>query len=105
MGKIFSYITGSRAYGIPRDDSDVDLVVACFHEDYEILKAHSEAENKVHFGKLNLVLFNLDDPKSRARYKGWRQVHDKLVMMKPVTRDFAIKCFEAAGVTGGDSGE
>lgn len=100
MGKIISYITGSRAYGTPNSKSDVDLVVACYETDYHIIKNSSETEGKVMFGNLNIILFNLDEKKDRQRYRKWREVHEELVKQKPVTREQAIEAFNKAGVTG-----
>lgn len=61
---MFSFITGSRRYGTPRDDSDLDLVIYC--PNYQTERAIRAATGKkltpkamkqpVRFGNLNLII-------------------------------------------------
>lgn len=95
-----AFITGSRAYGYPKDDSDVDLAILCSNVDLEILWTEAYREHgkrdgspKLMFGHLNLVAFDADDPEEVKRFERWREAHNKLVAMAPVTKDVAIKMF------------
>lgn len=90
------YITGSRAYGIPSDESDIDLVVCLPREDIEKLWSLTEGSITLMFGKLNLVAFNIDDPEDMERYKSWSAAHDRLMAIKPVTKERAIQEFREA---------
>lgn len=90
-----AYITGSRAYGTPREDSDIDLVIACGTSDLFALWAVVE-HTKLMFGRLNLVAFNVDIPEEAARYERWLSVHNSLVARRPVTKEEAIAAFREA---------
>jgi hypothetical protein len=64
-----SFITGSRIYGIPKPDSDIDLVVFLTHDEYwKLAKLASpsspsnhpsasdeDAHPSLYFGNLNLI--------------------------------------------------
>ena len=101
-GSMKAFITGSRAYGIPREDSDIDLVVAVNKEDYYKLWDLSDNRDKLVFGRLNLVAFNVDRPEEVMRYEGWKAVNDKLVdasrLIGGVAHEQACKAFAEAGV-------
>lgn len=93
-----SFITGSRAYGIPREDSDIDLVIlvepdtACelwcinklgrFPED-----AHSF---KISFNNLDLIICS-----TKKAFNNWHKGTELLKAKKPVTREEAIEQFES----------
>lgn len=52
-----SFITGSRDYGSPTANSDIDLVILVSKEDAEFLKRQSDLGNlPTKFGKLNLII-------------------------------------------------
>lgn len=91
-----AYITGSRAYGYPREDSDVDLVVLCSEADCKIIWKQN-GYGRLQFGIINLVLFNADNPTDLNRYHKWKKAHDSLVARAPVTKEEAILCFREAG--------
>ena len=94
-----AYITGSRAYGTPREDSDIDLVIACGSNDlFELWESVDHV--RLMFGKLNLVAFNVDVPEEAARYERWLAVHKSLVARKPVTKEQAIAAFREADAEG-----
>ena len=64
------FLTGSRVYGVPHDESDVDLVVWVPHpEDRKILSEQSETCGPVRYGKLNLII-----PRSVQEFRVWREV-------------------------------
>lgn len=97
-----SYITGSQAYGYVSINSDIDLVVTLPEKDLKKLWAivHNDStykEKKLIFGNLNLVAFNLDSSEDMCRFYKWKAVHDRLVSMRPVTKEFAISQFREAG--------
>lgn len=92
-----SFVTGSRAYGTPTEESDIDLVVLLESEDCFALIAQAEMNHgplngsggpndvSLRFGKLNLIC--LDDPE---KFDLWKQATDVLKSRKPVTREEAV---------------
>jgi len=91
-----SFITGSRAHGIPREDSDIDLVVALHEKDYRTLWALS-TNGKLQFGNLNIVAFNMSNPEDAKRYEAWRKVNYELCAKGPVSKDIACLAYRLAG--------
>lgn len=88
-----AFITGSYAYGTPTESSDLDLAVLVNGEDSQLLWSRgSDGANSCRFGKLNLIVFMRQD-----RFEEWRRITQELIQQKPVTRDFAIEKFKAAG--------
>lgn len=92
-----AFITGSRAYGTPREDSDIDLVVFCSAEDAATLWDLRGDSQTVRYGRLNLVVFS-DTDSGRRNYARWKAVTDELRERSPVSRDEAVTAFQAAGV-------
>jgi hypothetical protein len=92
-----SYITGSRAYGFPRADSDIDLVIACSFDDAAVLWKASDNPPKCTFGPLNLIIFVVDTPEGIERFQSWFAIHNQLVASRPVTRDVAVAAFQSVG--------
>ena len=96
-----AYLTGSHAYGTPRADSDVDLVVhiPLGHEAAVLLKNASHvcfdgpSSMSLMFGRLNLIVFREID-----EFDKWREVTDALASKAPVTRDEAVAAFDASGI-------
>ena len=64
---MLSFITGSRVYGTPRPDSDVDLVVLVDEDTATLLRTLSDDKGAVRFGRLNLVVCT-----SPEEYSVWR---------------------------------
>lgn len=91
-----AFITGSRAYGTVREDSDIDLAVVVTPEEAQLLKNLSEQCPKTVFGRLNLVIF-VNTKDDLERYKAWKKVNEELKRRRPVTRQFAIDALELAG--------
>ena len=87
-----SFITGSRAYGTPMADSDIDLVVRVTSEEFTALNqlADSGLGESLRFGRLNLILCTEDD-----KYAAWWRGTRDLVAEKPVSREVAIEKFKA----------
>lgn len=92
----YSFITGSRAHGTPREDSDIDLAVPLHEKDYKTLWALNDG-NKLMFGKLNIVAFNMDSPEDAERFKAWRKTNYELCAKKPVSKEDACLAYRAAG--------
>lgn len=90
--KYEAFITGSRAYGTPRPDSDIDLGILVSKHDADILRQYSGSKTKVVFGQLNLVLFEKD--REEERYENWKQVNEQLRVIAPVTKDQAIRALD-----------
>ncbi len=93
-----AFLTGSHAYGTPTALSDIDLVVYVPDKkahDFLWGKTEGDCDDDdyptIQFGKLNLVAcFTL------KRYDTWLQVTNELIEQKPVSREDAIKAFQAA---------
>lgn len=92
-----SFLTGSRAYGEPRADSDVDLAVLVTYRELQALLAAADCRDgeyqactALRFGKLNLLCFVSD-----AHFRTWRQGTHELIARAPVTRAQAIEHLEA----------
>lgn len=97
-----AFLTGSRAYGTPREDSDVDLVIRV--RDAATLAAIIEAADPTdatnkpsavgfrtasfRFGTLNLIIAHTD-----RQYADWRDGTATLIAEKPVTRERAVEVF------------
>ena len=105
-----AFLTGSRAYGTPKPESDIDLVVYMSEELLELLEAFADSnegsgkENKktppkgsLRFGQLNLIcLTDINE------HTIWKSVTNKLKMWRDwhnagnwpaVTRDIAVREF------------
>lgn len=63
-----SFITGSEAYGKPRADSDIDLVILCSEFTKALLIKHSDLGNEpVRYNNLNLIVCTDD-----AEFAVWK---------------------------------
>ena len=102
------FITGSRAYGYPTPDSDIDLVLPVLDEQESDLLLHLSDKSKcpIKYNKLNLIICTLP-----GQYELWKNGTEYLKSIAPVTREFAIdyfnNLFEVAGLPKslGDSGD
>jgi predicted nucleotidyltransferase len=101
-----AFVTGSRAYGTPREDSDIDLVVMVSLRDMERLRdQHDERparddddegeypdvpdQAQLRFGRLNLLCVTQEDD-----YEAWRSGTEELIARSPVTRAEAVEVFD-----------
>lgn len=97
-------LTGSRAYGTPRTDSDVDVVLRVTQAELDALLSAIPAENvrkypendsvSLWFNKLNLICITSD-----KYFQIWEDGTAALMAKAPVTRDEAIAEFNSRGVT------
>lgn len=92
-----AFLVGSRVYGTPREDSDIDLVVRIDHEQAQMIRALADPPKGndpvgvVRFGKLNLIICETD-----GGYEAWREGMDEVMdefRSGPVTRDRAMEIF------------
>lgn len=99
------FLTGSRVYGKPSEDSDIDLVIQLSYYELDQLKKLADAHDVIDdscagpdsasliFGKLNLICCTTDD--SFAVWKvGTKRCEDiKRDTHKPVLREKAKSIF------------
>lgn len=87
---IRAFVTGSHAYGTPRDNSDIDLVVLVEPESLALLRvavgadpppasAGPDTSASLMFGKLNLVVV-----RDEREFQIWRDVTAELALRRPV---------------------
>ena len=97
-----AFITGSRAYGEPTDESDIDLVVYVSNDDLQILidgylvgeaelparaSGGDDVSASLRFGCLNLICVS-----DRRMYDAWLQgTHELKARGEPVSREEAIE--------------
>lgn len=99
-----AFITGSRAYGAPREDSDIDLVVLMDADTAGELSqlaanfaaspiaAASIATDRglsLRFGRMNLII-ETDD----GSFQDWIDGTDELKAIMPVTHEKAVDVFD-----------
>lgn len=92
------FLTGSRAYGTPRDDSDIDIVIRT--DDKALVEALTKANemdvrpNPFYFptrvGPLNIMVCTTDNA-----YRAWREGTETIKQFAkengPASREMAIK--------------
>lgn len=94
-------LTGSRVYGLPDDDSDIDLVVMVNSYTHDLLARFADQSNEkdpdydrfgsrsLRYGKLNLIcIFN------PVEYEVWRKGTKALQRQAPVSRAYACRFFD-----------
>lgn len=84
-------LAGSRAYGTPREDSDIDLVIYCSEEVKKLLLEHSDNEHPrvISFGKLNILACTTNE-----EYAVWKSGIQTLKEKGPVDRETAKNHFK-----------
>lgn len=90
-----AFLTGSRAYGTPREDSDVDLCLTVSERDFTILNDLADRGQRtsgrpgcvggLRYGRLNLICVTTPD------LENWRRGTRALEARQPVTREEAIR--------------
>ncbi len=97
-----AFLTGSRRYGVPRDDSDTDMVILVDQKDHALFESLNKISStdqcsggpsnfSVRIGRLNLiVLTDLDE------YEAWRCVAEDLEKIGGVTREVACDAHKNA---------
>lgn len=88
-----SFLTGSRAYGTPRPESDYDLVVlidkdleATLRASFSVPEDESLKLKGANGQELNLICVNDED-----EYKAWFHATEFLKEVAPVSREHAIR--------------
>lgn len=84
-----AFLTGSRAYGEPRPDSDVDLVIQCDESTAKLLMKLSEDTGAIKFGQLNILACT-----TKAEYRAWAKGTEECVWHHPTPRWRAIEIFD-----------
>jgi len=94
------FITGSRVYGTPREDSDLDLCVLVTKADFRKLLSRFTPEETTYIetstdasfkiGSLNLIAFT-----DESKYDAWYKATQLCKLRGPVTREQAIAVIEA----------
>ncbi len=87
-----AFITGSRAYGTPREDSDIDLVIKCSHDDLVLLSSfggkstwnQNNVSANLRWGNLNIIAISSD-----IVYEAWKLTNEELLKRRPVDRETA----------------
>lgn len=93
--EVSAFVTGSRVYGTPRPDSDLDLVLLVEPGDLGRLVEHLGKEESdegggygndasIKVGKLNLIAV-----KDRGEFDAWREGTELLRQRRPVPREEA----------------
>ena len=94
-----AFITGSHAYGTPRIDSDIDIVMLMSEMDMqklltlvgksEFVDQYGDGQLSLRFGLLNLIICY-----DQQRYDNWKVGTELLKQSAPCTRESAIEVFE-----------
>ena len=100
------FLTGSRAYGTPREDSDVDLVMLADESAFQVMAQVSsqieffaEGGCSLRFGLLNIIgVTNADE------FAKWKSGTEHLKTIAPVTREHAVEYLTGLGLTNQVSG-
>jgi hypothetical protein len=91
-----AFLTGSRIYGTPTSESDLDLVIFLSKSEAYFIMNHADKDDKsrpiydddnifvCRYGKLNLIMLTDEDD-----YNAWKCGTKECLSTKPVTRDFA----------------
>lgn len=95
------FITGSRAYGSPSDDSDLDIVIRCDRYVAAVVEAlvgksssdYDHESVSVQCGNVNLHLCTTD-----REYDRWKLGTRSCEVVAPIDRDTAKKLMRVAGV-------
>ena len=101
------FLTGSRRYGMPRDDSDVDMVIFCDDandaEDGRLfaalrdhateIKEYGEESACLRYARLNLIITRCPE-----QWKAWRDGTIDCDTRAPVTREVAVETMKKMGV-------
>jgi predicted nucleotidyltransferase len=98
-----AFITGSRAYGKPKPESDIDLVIRVEPQVEDFLRQNADSvpgKAGIRYGNLNLIMCSTD-----RKYELWEQGTEELIAEAPVTREQACKKFKDLEASDGrDSG-
>lgn len=92
-----AFATGSRVYGTPKVDSDIDLVIYVDKKTEKLLRKYCDhnkpSDKSIRFGRLNLILVN-----KMSQWDAWFLGTARLKKLSPVTRDQAIAEFTKLGI-------
>lgn len=94
------FMTGSRVYSFPKEDSDIDLVALISGDELRELEALADNHDtldspggeeyedgrSLRFGRLNLLCIT-----EIQHFKVWKLGTEQLEAKKPVTREYAVE--------------
>lgn len=92
MNSFKPFLTGSRVYGKPTKNSDLDIVMLLSDSDKEMVIRMAK-KFPIKFGNLNIII-----AKDEEQYKLFRKGTKDLLEIAPVTREYAIEHFEILGI-------
>ena len=102
LHKSVAFITGSQAYGdeYRTPDADIDLALLLPEEVLAILWAEAKRtfQDKLMFGRVNLVAFNSDSIEEVSRFEKWREVTNFLIKNPPKGKEEAIENFRRVNI-------
>lgn len=86
-------IGGSRAYGTPRPDIDIDIVVQLTEADEALLRESLDLPpvGPIRCGVVNFIVARTDE-----QYRVWAVGIERLKALAPVSRESAIEYFDEA---------
>lgn len=84
-----AFLTGSRAYGDPRPDSDIDLVIHCDAATERLLMEHSDESGAIKFGDLNILACT-----TKPEYLAWFKGTKECILHHPTPRWRAVEIFD-----------
>lgn len=89
------FVTGSHAYGTPRPDSDIDVVILIDKTTKDFISDFADKSDKtpghyaMRFGVLNLICCIY-----KEQYNAWREGTLRLIKESPVSRERAIEVLQ-----------
>jgi hypothetical protein len=89
------FLTGSRAYGSPRPDSDTDICALVDQYEMNYLQMRLPVRGSYNHGVTvvmpgyDILLFP-----NKTDFNCWRDVNDWLIERRPVTKELAVDAFE-----------
>jgi predicted nucleotidyltransferase len=84
-------LTGSRVYGTPTEESDIDMVVLVTDEELvRLAMLADEGDKGLKFGRLNLITVTTE-----KAFAVWEEGTKWLESKKPVTREQAVRLLTA----------
>ncbi len=84
------FLTGSHAYGVPNEKSDIDLVILANQElKDKLFKLKNNNSASIRFGKLNIICLTKPE-----EYDAWLCGTLKCIFNKPVSRNDAINIIQ-----------
>lgn len=82
-----AFLTGSRVYGTPTEDSDIDLVIYCESSTKEkLIELSDSGKMPCMFGKLNIIFAT-----NESQYSAWKEACQECKELSPLPKETAFK--------------